>query len=150
MHCLVSLERVDHVSNGLHCIVLLSSSFEKGVLDPRMMLFSLRNRDPATVKSVFHLVKYTTYWISGLAKGDAKNWIVLQKQHPPLMRGSELKQSRAHPVLKRDKRRVLSVPFSCRNTPLMWQAPVQVSRASFFAQAAEHNSPVKIVLMQLS
>lgn len=67
--------------------VLLSSSLKMGVLDPSVILLSLRMRVLATVYPYF--IKLNTQRIEfwEWQKGDAKNWIVLQKQHPLRCKG---------------------------------------------------------------
>lgn len=62
--------------------VLLSSLLKMGVRSVRDSV-KPENESSSNCICVFHQVKYTTYWILGVAKLKmVKNWIVLQKKHP--------------------------------------------------------------------
>lgn len=96
--------------------VLLSSSLKMGALDPRMILLSLRNRDLATVYLYF--IKLNTWHVEHLEwqREMLKIGLCCRNSFPPLRcEGVDLSWAGAHPVFKRDKRRV------CRSfVVLLW------------------------------
>jgi len=109
---------------------LLFSLLKVGVLDPRVILLSLRMRVPATIYLDF--IKLNTQHIEFCKwqKRDAQNWIVLQKhvsERPTWSRSSLTKRQRESP-------RVLQ------------RRPPATAPASL---AAPHEPPVKAVLTEL-
>lgn len=119
---LVSLEWVDHVSNGLHCICIAFQFTLSGRDRSNSDSVKPEKQRSSHCMSIFLQLKHTTISFQR-EKGRCLNWIVLQRQHPSLMREREWSSSR----FKGDKRKVYGsfmVPLLFKRCPSTPQAPV--------------------------
>lgn len=110
--------------------VLLSSSLKMGVLDPRMILLSLRNRDLATVYQYF--IKLNTWHIEfwEWQREMPKIGLCCNNSTPLWCDGVHWKSELIHiNERQRETLRSFMIPQCFDDSPQTWQASVQVNWA---------------------